>query len=169
MFLFPQSHSTIFNNKNRYFTHKFVFPSFFSFLYPAPEKPHRRWYQYLKTVEPTLIMLPPSWSSSLYPLTVMDAGIHCTKKDPDYFSFQPRFGYNGWNERKIKMKDPSRAQFYKACKHNNLLSTQRYCLAESGYQPKLHLACIVVAGARLNFSLAKTFVKHCFLFISFMK
>ena len=40
----------------------------------------------------------------------------------------------------------------------NLLSTEYYCLAERGYQPKLNEVCIVVAGARLNFCLAKTFV-----------
>ena len=26
----------------------------------------------------------------------------------------------------------------KSCKHKNLLSTEKYCLTETGYQPKLH-------------------------------
>ena len=29
-------------------------------------------------------------------------------------------------------------QFYKASQHKNLLSTEKYCLTETGYQPKLH-------------------------------
>ena len=30
----------------------------------------------------------------------------------------------------------TRAQFHKACKLKNLLSTEKYCLTEIGYQPK---------------------------------
>ena len=50
-----------------------------------------------------IIMLPQSWSCSLYPVTVMDAISHRTKKNTDYFSFQPRFGYIDLNARKLKM------------------------------------------------------------------
>ena len=46
---------------------------------------------------------------------------------------------------------------HKTCKHKNLPSTEKYCLAEIGYQPRFHSVCIVVAGAQLNFCFAKKF------------
>ena len=41
---------------------------------------------------PTVIMVPPSWSCSLYPVTVDDANI-IVQKAPDYLPLQPRFDY----------------------------------------------------------------------------
>ena len=32
----------------------------------------------------------------------------------------------------------NRVQFHKACKHKNLLCTDKYCLTKTGSQPKLH-------------------------------
>ncbi len=42
------------------------------------------------------------------------------------------------------------AQFHKACKHKILLSTDKSCLAELGYQPTLHKVNIVSAGTPLT-------------------
>ena len=36
-------------------------------------------------------------------ITVTDANIPCTKEEPDYFSFQPQFGYLDLNGKKLKM------------------------------------------------------------------
>ena len=63
----------------------------------------------------------------------------------------------------------ARAQFHKACKHRNLLSTEKYCLKETCYQPTLHWVYIGVTGAPLNFRLSKEFVKQYFLLNSYMK
>ena len=52
------------------------------------------------------IARPPPWSCSLYPIALKYANIHCKKRVPDYFSFQPRFGYTDLNGRKIKMDAP---------------------------------------------------------------
>ena len=41
------------------------------------------------------------------------------------------------------------------CKHRNLLSTEKCCLAETGYLPKLCSVYIVVTGTQLGFCLAK--------------
>ena len=50
-----------------------------------------------------------------------------------------------------------RAQFHKACKHKNLLSTDKSSLKQKlVYQPKLHKVYIVAAGARHN-KLAKQY------------
>ena len=36
---------------------------------------------------------------------------------------------------------PFRANFTKACKHRNLLSTDNHCLEETGYQPNFRKNC----------------------------
>ena len=41
-------------------------------------------------------------SYSLYTVAVYDANIHCTKREPDYFSIKPRFEYLEFTE-KFKM------------------------------------------------------------------
>ena len=39
------------------------------------------------------ITLSPSWSCTRFPITAMDANIHCANMAPDYF-VQPQFDYN---------------------------------------------------------------------------
>ncbi len=53
-----------------------------------------------------------------------------------------------WN-----VADVYRAQFHKTCKHKILLSTDKLCLAETGYQQTFHKVYIVVTGAPLTFCL----------------
>ena len=58
------------------------------------------------------------------------------------------------------------AQFYKACLHINLLSTEINFVIQTDYQPKLHLVYIVVTGATLNFCLAKKLIKQYFFLLN---
>ena len=48
------------------------------------------------------VKLPPFWFCSLYPITLMNAKIHGTKRNQTIFSFQPRFGYIDLNGRKLR-------------------------------------------------------------------
>ena len=48
-------------------------------------------------------------------------------------------------------------KFHKAWKLGNLLSTKKYCLAETGHQLKLHKFDIVMTGAPLIFVVAQIF------------
>ncbi len=52
----------------------------------------------------------------------------------------------GVKETYFMHKEHNRAQFHKACKHKNLLSTEKYCLAKTGYLPTLHEVNIVATG-----------------------
>ena len=47
--------------------------------------PMMKWY--------TFIMLSPSWSCSLYQLTIMNANNHFATRNQTILFFQPRFGY----------------------------------------------------------------------------
>ena len=52
----------------------------------------------------------------------------------------------------------TRPNLIKPVSTKNVLSTEKYCLTETGYQ--LKLLYIVVTGGPLNFCLAKTFFKQ---------
>ena len=52
----------------------------------------------------SFITLSPSWSCSPFPITEMNANIHCAWHQT-YF-FQPQFGYNEWEWSKIMMATP---------------------------------------------------------------
>ena len=58
----------------------------------------------------------------------------------------------------------TRARFHKACKHKNLLSTERYCLTESGYRPQLQKFTLLWLVPQ-----SKKLVKQFYLLHSFMK
>ena len=81
-----------------------------------------------------------------------------------YYAFtQVTLPANPWNTLEVSMEFPSlvgadsllalrctgigyMSQFHKACKHKNLLSTEKCCYAETGYQSKLlifDLLCLV--------------------------
>ncbi len=64
----------------------------------------------------TFIILSPSWSCSLYPVTVKDAKYSVYKKEPDYFSFQPQFDYIKLNRRKSRWPHQYIRSF-ELCKH----------------------------------------------------
>ena len=55
------------------------------------------------------------------------------------------------------------AQFIKPVSTKNLLSTEKYCLAETGYQPKLHEVYIVVIWCPTRFLLSKEICQAVFL------
>ena len=71
--------------------------------------------------------------------------------------------------KKLDVHSLSWAQFHKACKHTNLLSTEQFRLRETGYQPKIHKFYIVATGVCLSICLTKKFAKQYFLLNSFMK
>ena len=54
------------------------------------------------------VMLPPSWSCSLYPVTIMNVIIHCSRKELDYLPVQPQFdqAYIDLNVRKSRWPHP---------------------------------------------------------------
>ena len=51
-------------------------------------------------------MLSSSWSCSLFPITVMNANVHCANMAPDYYFVHPQYGYNDFEWSKIKMATP---------------------------------------------------------------
>ena len=63
----------------------------------------------------------------------------------------------------------TRAQFHRAVKQENLLSTGKFCLAKTGYQPKCHVKYTVCDWFPAIFCLINKFVKQYFLFSSSME
>ena len=60
------------------------------------------------------------------------------------------------------------AQFHKAYKHKNPLSTGKILLSKTGYQPTFHEVHVGFTGATHIYCLAKKLVQQYFLIKSFM-
>ena len=68
----------------------------------------------------TFTLEPPSLSWSLYSVKIMDAYMHCTKKEPDHFSVKPQIRYIELNGRTMP-----RVDLLLSTRHFSRMSTSR--------------------------------------------
>ena len=124
------------------------------------------WGHYIQSQKSEVSLYRRSWIVSAFNFFKSTAGIEkcfsliCDSKSVPFSSFERRFcsktiirGYSrtlSWFKVGKHQHSISRAQFNIACKHTrNLLSTEKSCLIETGYQPQFYKVYIVVTGAPL--------------------